>query len=266
MRNVDLPPAISMGIYNNGNNMLLLAEGSNRETNLADLWAFLYLQSLTNANINTLLFRQQKEEIQIGQTCSSETLVVSDSQISLMGAASSLVIQKKLENGLQDNGEIFLWRSNEYSSLVCEFFNVPKCIQVPAGQEKIWNVRLSESVENEMRNQANAKRPNETGGVLIGSVFLNSKTIVISRILPPPPDSIESSGLFVLGIEGLEKKIKGIEQKTNGKLTYLGTWHSHPSGGGASDKDDRTFQKLLFVRDYEPTICLIWSASGVLQI
>lgn len=70
----------------------------------------------------------------------------------------------------------------------------------------------------------------------------------------------------MLGTEGLEEQIKSIEKKTNGKVTYLGTWHSHPHGGNASDTDDNTYNKLLFVRNYEPTVCLIVTPQDVLQV
>ena len=110
------------------------------------------------------------------------------------------------------------------------------------------------------------KCPNETGGALLGSVFLYSKTVVITDIIDAPPDSVETPTFFILGIEGLEGKIKDAEKKTNGKVTYLGTWHSHPYGGSASETDKRTFEKLLFVRNYEPTVCLIVTKNEIIEV
>ena len=96
--------------------------------------------------------------------------------------------------------------------------------------------------------------------------FLYAKTITITGLIPAPPDSIERPDLFILGVEGLEMKIKNTEKKTNGKVTYLGTWHSHPFGGSASQTDKKTFKKLLFVRNYEPTICLIVTPYQIIMV
>jgi integrative and conjugative element protein (TIGR02256 family) len=117
-----------------------------------------------------------------------------------------------------------------------------------------------------MRRTMTGKTPKETGGVLLGSVFLFSKTIVVTDILKAPADSVEEESRFILGTEGLENKIKEIEKKTNGKVTYLGTWHTHPYGGGASQTDNKTFIKLIFVRNYEPTICLIITPDEIILV
>jgi integrative and conjugative element protein (TIGR02256 family) len=109
------------------------------------------------------------------------------------------------------------------------------------------------------------KSPNETGGALLGSVFLYPRTVVITDIIDAPPDSVETPTLFRLGVEGLKQKIKNTEKWTNGKVTYLGTWHSHPHGGKASPTDEGTFRKLLFVRNYEPTVCLIITENEVVM-
>jgi len=89
--------------------------------------------------------------------------------------------------------------------------------------------------------------------VLVGSVFLYARTVVVTGVIPAPLDSIEERDRFVLGIGGLKRAISSIEQKTNGKVTYLGTWHSHPLAGGASLIDKATYQKLVRVRRREPT-------------
>ena len=64
----------------------------------------------------------------------------------------------------------------------------------------------------------------------------------------------------------VNSEIKDTEKKTNGKVTYLGTWHSHPYGGKASQIDNRTYGKLLFVRNYEPTVCLIITHHDVIMV
>lgn len=260
------PPVISAGLYNNGKQGILLMENAKRTTQLSDLWANLYLMTIHNKDIYNLLFSSNQDQVSIGQSCSSNTLVTSDSQISLFASSFSLRIQQVLEKGLPALGEILQMKLMPLGTLLAEKFVIPDSLAIKSLSPKNWQVRLSSSVENRMRTANLSKKPNETGGVLLGSVFLNAKVIVVTDILPPPPDSIETPTEFILGTDGLEACIKDIERKTNGKVTYLGTWHSHPHGGGASSTDKTTASRLLFIRNYEPTVCLIWTEKCVFDV
>lgn len=266
MDRVDLPPVISCGLYGRGRSGLALIENEDKTTNLTHIWACLYHLSLTNEHINNLLFSQNLENVSIGQSCSSQTMVVDDAQISIMAASMSLKIQHILETGLPNNAEIVQARYDDNYSLGATVTIVPKFIPVKSIRDKEWRVFISEPVLDRMMDIMHQKIPNETGGVLLGSVFLYPKSVVITDIIDAPPDSIETPTLFILGIEGLEQKIRDFEKRTNGKVTYLGTWHSHPNSGEASPTDERTFEKLLFVRNYEPTVCLIIKKDEVIMV
>lgn len=260
------PPVISAGLYDHGKYGILFTENAKRTTQISDLWAHLYLMSIHNTEIRNMLFSSKQDQIAIGQSCSSNTLVMSDSQISLFASTFSLRIQSFLEEGLPISGELLMVQTGTFGSLSVDKFEIPDSFAVSPLRPKNWHVRLSSSVEKRMREASRRKAPIETGGVLLGTVFLNAKVVVITDIIDPPPDSVECPTHFVLGTEGLETQIKSIERKTNGKVTYLGTWHSHPFGGGASATDNQTSARLLFVRNYEPTVCLIWTPSGVLEV
>lgn len=266
MGNENFPPIISAGLYDRGKSGLLLVESKSRKARLCDLWAHLYLMTRNDSEIRQMLFASQNNEISIGQSCSSNTLIMSDAIISLYAAICSLQIQKILEDGFPETGKILLMKQGDIGDLSVEKYDIPDSIVIRSLCPKNWQTRLSYALEKRMRELSIRKQPNETGGVLLGSVFLNAKTIVISDILDAPPDSIETRTEFVLGTEGLETQIKDIERKTNGKVTYLGTWHSHPFGGGTSETDKKTSTKLLFVRNYEPTVCLIWTPTDVIEV
>lgn len=266
MGKADLPPVISCGLYCRGRSGLALVENEDKTTNLTHIWSSIYHLSLTDDHINNLLFSPNLENVFIGQSCSSQTMVVDDAQISIMAASMSLKIQHILEVGLPANAEILMARYDDNYSLSTNVAIVPKFILVKSIRDKEWRVFVSEPVLERMINIMHKKTPNETGGVLLGSVFLCPKTVVITDIIDAPPDSIETPVLFTLGVEGLEKKIKVAEKKTNGKVTYLGTWHSHPNAGEASQTDVQTFKRLLFVRNYEPTVCLIITEEEVMMV
>lgn len=266
MDRAELPPVISCGLYGRGRSGLALIENEDKTTNLTHIWACLYHLSLTDEHIKNLLFSPNLENVSIGQSCSSQTMVVDDAQISIMAALMSLKIQYILETILPKKAEILLARYDDNYSLGSTVTIVPKFIPVKSTRDKKWTVFISEPVLERMVNIMHQKIPKETGGVLLGSVFLYPKSVVITDIIDAPPDSIGTPTLFILGIEGLEQKIRDTEIRTNGKVTYLGTWHSHPNGGKASPTDERTFQRLLFVRNYEPTVCLIITEKDVMMV
>jgi integrative and conjugative element protein (TIGR02256 family) len=261
-----LPPIISGGLYGNGRYGILLVENKTKTNRLAFIWAHLYYQSLTNESLRKILFSPETKNVQVGQSCSSQTMIADDARISLVAALMSIKIQDVLENGMPNNGEILFTKYDDKFSLTTEVITVPECMVVQSIKKRDWKVLLSKNSYEEMKYLLQNKAPKETGGVLLGTVFLYARTVVITKILPAPPDSIEERNLFVLGTEGLEKSIKELEKKTNGKVTYLGTWHSHPYGGNASQTDNQTYEKLLFVRNYEPTVCLIVTQNEVLLV
>lgn len=266
MMNKSLPPIISHGIYGGGKLGVSFLEGDNKNPRLDDLWASLYFLCLERSRLQTILFSQQKENVSIGQGCGSHTVIMNDATLSLFASTMGIIDQEALERPLSKKGGIVLTRIQNDIDLCSEKIDVSTGTDIPSLTDKEWNVRILDSVIKKMETQALSAGANETGGCLIGSVFLAPKSIVITDILPPPPDSTSNRTLFILGVEGLEKRIKAIERKTNGKVTYLGTWHSHPHGGGASGTDIQTATKLLFVRNYEPTVCLIWTPDGVIQV
>ena len=245
----------------------MLLENATKTIRLIDIWAHLYSESLENKTIRKILFSSTNtNSMLIGQSCSSQTMIGDDALISLLGSSMSLKIQNCLENGLPENGEISFLNYNENYSLKTNTLVVPKSNEIESTSSKEWKVLITEPVSKKLKEAMLKKSPNETGGVLLGTVFMFAKTMIITNILDAPPDSIESPSLFVLGTEGLEKQIKQIENKTNAKVTYLGTWHSHPYGGSASGTDKDTFKKLIFIRNYEPTVCLIVTPHEILQV
>lgn len=261
-----LPPVVSAALYKHGQYGLLLLENNLKTNDLKNLWAHLYWKSTNNIDIRSALFGSELKAVNIGQSCRSTTMVVDDSRISIMAASMSIKIQQVLEDDLSDKGEILFLKYNEDYSLSTELLSVKPSIAVPGRSTNDFAVFLSESVYKGMKQSMQEKDPNETGGVLLGSVFLHSKAIYITDIIPAPPDSIETPNQFILGVEGLEKRVRSIEKCSNGKVTYLGTWHSHPSGGDASNTDKKTFEKLLFVRNYEPTVCIIITPEKVIVV
>jgi hypothetical protein len=109
----------------------------------------------------------------------------------------------------------------------------------------------------------NQELPKETGGILLGSVFFPSKEIFITEIIEAPEDSVLEVGSFMLGIQGLEPKVKSIEEDSCKHIIHLGTWHSHPIETPASALDKATYEEMKSLRKNVPTCCLIFTKSKI---
>jgi proteasome lid subunit RPN8/RPN11 len=262
-KNNSLPQIISAGLYNNGKTGLLVYENRKKDVNLTQLWALLYLKAYNDKNLQNTLFDTKQDHISIGQSCSSQTMRTTDAQISLIAAAMSIKIQNILSNiESYNSGIVFYNYKNE--NLLTDNITIPNFIEIT--NDLNWNIYISHDVIKIMKEMMIMKYPNETGGILMGTVFQYPKKIVITKLVEAPEDSKEFPNLFVLGTQNLCMNIHNIESRTNGKVTYLGTWHSHPRGGRASSIDKATFEKLLFVRNYEPTVCLIITQNDLFLV
>ena len=109
-------------------------------------------------------------------------------------------------------------------------------------------------------------KPNETGGVLVGSFDLQNRIVYIVDTVPSPPDSEEWPTLYIRGCQGLKKSLDDIYEVTNGMLEYIGEWHSHPDMSPTSPSDDdlQVFSWLTGLMDSDglPALMMIVGQRG----
>jgi len=96
------------------------------------------------------------------------------------------------------------------------------------------DLSIDDGVEQQLRDMRREGFPNETGGILLGYYDFNVNAVVIVAGLPSPPDSEASRDSFKRGIAGLAEAVKEASARTAGVVNYIGEWHSHPPGYGAS--------------------------------
>lgn len=258
-----MPPRLMhTGLYASGEVGIMAIEGNDRSPRVDDLAVKLF-----DCCIDDDLLRGQLNpsddpfsRINVGQSCGSHTMVMPDSSVSMYAASMAENARKIIE---EDDGVSGLWIGSKNGlGITWTHHVVGKTIIAPPCDGQNWEIRILSSVANQMDTEARQYAPNETGGVLIGKVFENRKTVVISRILPPPSDSVRTETKFVLGIKGLKEEVEKIQKASGQTLCYLGTWHSHPRGGQASEDDRQTLKRMVELRLGFPTINLIWTPTG----
>ncbi|MEN8185510.1 MAG: ThiF family adenylyltransferase [Bacteroidota bacterium] len=89
------------------------------------------------------------------------------------------------------------------------------------------SIHISKSVLSEIEEITNVHYPKEFGGVFVG--FKSEVGFIITNILVPD-EYKNGRTIFVRHPGALNERLREIHDITNGKIQYLGEWHSHPDG------------------------------------
>lgn len=96
---------------------------------------------------------------------------------------------------------------------------------------------IDQRVMDAMTAHALAHRPFETGGVLLG--YWADREIVIRAATQAGPVAVHERKRYVPDSAHDRNRIDSIYRSSGRYWTYLGDWHSHPSGGGSPSVLDR---------------------------
>jgi len=256
---------IHTSLYNNGTIAFIGVEGKNREVKIIDIISLMYQKCTENNEIAKRITNTHATYQSIGQGCGSFTTVSSDATISISSAGISNLIQNKIDNGFDNNGEFLLgimdkdnlgmsWTATAIQPLYAKY------IKGNLGEN--WNIRIFQNVLDEIKIESEKWNDLETGGILIGHISIPTQIIVITGQIEAPEDSERGKCKFNSGVKGLSEKLKYIEKYSAGMITQLGTWHSHPnSSSSPSNLDLNSKKKMYEDRNNMPTVCLIWSKN-----
>jgi integrative and conjugative element protein (TIGR02256 family) len=182
------------------------------------------------------------------------------SRAALLSAAISLEIGSALKNG---EGEVVVWRTLQG--------RVDRVRTAAIGWRRLviadWSVALSERVVEFVTGRRRAALPSETGGVLLGVLDMEARSIHVSLAFDAPSDSKGDPTGFERGIAGLRSSIARATEASAGQFVYVGEWHSHPAGYAAtpSAKDLLQLAELAELLDMNgvPALMAIVNDDGV---
>lgn len=101
----------------------------------------------------------------------------------------------------------------------------------------VW---LPAAARSGMADEADARAPLETGGVLLGYVATvgDSVEAVVEDVVGPGPDALHGRSRFIPDGPWQRQHILRAFRDSGGVITYLGDWHTHPCGSGAASPLD----------------------------
>ena len=95
-----------------------------------------------------------------------------------------------------------------------------------------------------MRDEADDHHPNETGGILLG-YWAREGEAVVTSVVGPGPRATHGPYGFGPDNEYQERELAVAYAESDGRIAYLGDWHTHPgSVAEPSGKDRGTIRRI----------------------
>jgi len=250
---------VSLFLTPTGEDLVLLAEDNARSVRLDEL-EMQYYRAIVGDEALRGHFKPSEGRRRYGQSCRDVTSQLPQDLVALHAAIGAYELRQV---AISEEASITVWRADRLR-------NVRRIDVTPAPvirhQNGEWKVCVDNDLLRKLHLLRDDKLPNETGGVLLGSLDLERNIIYIVETIPSPPDSKEWPTLYIRGYHGLAKKVDQIYQDTNGMIEYIGEWHSHPTGIRTvpSADDIQVFSWLtnLMNRDGLPPLMMIVGDPG----
>jgi integrative and conjugative element protein (TIGR02256 family) len=267
-----LPPGRLVGrllhaiLYGQGRIGVMAIEGPERSPNVNDLVLRLYDECVSDPELAAVFSDKSSVRRQeIGQGCGSHTMVMPDTRVSLFSSGMAQRAMQILANndGGPSKGELWIGRlTDDELGVLWKLIEVGPTVTLRLRMETPWEIRIPQMVARVMSEDMNKWGAIETGGVLMGRLSMYNRCFNIARLVEAPPDSTRTRNSFTLGVKGLKDNILKIHDASGGMLAYLGTWHSHPLGGDASEIDKNMIAQLRGLPFEAPALGLIVTPSG----
>ncbi|MGO9109825.1 MAG: Mov34/MPN/PAD-1 family protein [Thermoguttaceae bacterium] len=232
-RHVESPARrVSLFLNPRGSDLVCLGEDKGRNSTLDCLELQYYRAVIRDERLSGHL-NANTSRVRYARSCRDVSFSLPTHLVSLHAGIGAHAVRLA---STREEAIIKVWRSD---SVTCAVTAVD--VQVHRVHRAVvddWTLIIDDWLFQQLSELRSAKLPNETGGVLIGSYDLPSKTVYVVDTSPSPPDSEEWPTLYIRGSEGLRAKVSGITVMTAGQLEYVGEWHSHPDRCSCMPSDD----------------------------
>lgn len=223
-----------------GASSMLLCEGVDRSVPIDVLEMQLYNKVRSDPRLLPLM-TAQPQQVPYAGSCRDRTFQIPNERVSLHAAVGAGTIPTVLA----DSAPVIRAWLIDPATMSTEHFDLPVS-NVHLHTINGWRLSVDETVLSSMRELRSDRLQNETGGVLIGAVDTYHRKIYVVDMIPSPPDSVERRSSYIRGVVGLRQEVEAISHTTDGRLGYIGEWHSHPDGYSTlpSELDGHVFQWL----------------------
>ena len=222
---------ISLFLTPTGKDLVMLAEDKDRELKLDALEMQYYRAVLNDSKLKDHLDTSE-DRYRYAQSCRDVTARLPQDLVSLHASIGTRALRTVVRD---TSANVAIWQAKKDGTV--KRVDV-KPAEVVCFVKDGWEIITDKTLLEKLYMLRKDKLPNETGGVLLGTYDLERKIIYIVDALPSPPDSEEWPTLYIRGCEGLCEMVTNLSKKVHGMIAYIGEWHTHPDGAGASPSND----------------------------
>jgi len=247
--------AVSVFLTPSGQAAIMLFEDRFKKINLISLEAQYYRAILTRSWGENHL-TGYVSNMRFGGGCRDLSSKISNEFVQLHIA--NLARHVRLHQN-KEHAKIQIWHiDSETGSVSTDVIQPEISLHTQVGE---WKIVWDSEIQNKLKTLRSQMLPNETGGILLGYIDQKIKCIIIVDALPAPIDSISDKEGFIRGIQHVKAAVSSAQEKTAGIVSYIGEWHSHPTGTSTnpSDLDNKLIDALSkqLYEDGAPGVILI---------
>src|SRR5690554_827464 len=249
-------------LYGKATMGVLAIEGKERCVRVDDLMAYTNTLCVKDDRVQKAMYGGTITRESFGDGCSSATTIMDDIGLSVLSAAlAGKTNQYATDSIVPDEGWINIGHLDKDYQLDWKSHALPATYVIPRDQHFGWEIRVLGNIRDKIEQESKGSSV-EQGGVLAGMVCHLSKTIYVTLIVPAPDGTIRTPVQLDIATDGIAKIFEGIHSATNGQITFLGTWHSHPTPSPPSRKDRDTYAKLT--KNYDlPVVMLVYTGGRI---
>ena len=251
---------VSFFINPSGTDSVLIAEPEDGSIGL-DALEMQYYRGICSDPVLKDHLQRPVERVLVSRSCRDHTLVIPNEMVSLHAAIGAHAIHALIRN---KEALIHVWHADA-ATMATQRIDIQSSL-VHKVEVNGWTLSVDDRVLRRLSSLRESKLPVETGGILIGGVDTLHKRLYVVEVVGSPPDSIEESGGYVRGVEGLASIRERFGKLTDFQLDYVGEWHSHPLGckTSPSEEDSVLMTKLKIDRakDCLPALMAIVGDNG----
>lgn len=250
-------PARRIALFLNptGSSLILLAEDTKREIKIDQLEMQYYRFLTSQVDLHNHL-SNAKGNLRYAGTCRDISSRLSQDAIAFHSAIASNALEKAMAS---ESAQIQIWE-NSFDDYKLKYFEATPSTVIVVKQNE-WSLCIDSDFMKKIHEERITDLPNETGGVLIGAYDMSRKVVYLVDSILSPEDSKKWPTVYIRGHKYLEKNMDRIREITQEHLTYVGEWHSHPTGCSCipslDDKKAFLWQAEVMEKSGYPAIMLI---------
>jgi integrative and conjugative element protein (TIGR02256 family) len=243
-----------------GSDLVLLAEDSARTIRLDCLEMQYYRALIDRDDLAGHLRTATLDRVRYARSCRDLTSTIPEDYVALHAAIGARAFR---EAASSEAAAIRLWTASPALTVTSHRIDPSPVFEQQLGD---WRLCTDQELINTLSSFRASRLPNETGGVLLGSIDTQRHIVYVLATVASPPDSRERPTLYIRGIDGLAGRLQTVLDRTADMVEYVGEWHTHPAACSTrpSEYDLQLFASLTehMNRDGLPALMAIVGDDG----